>query len=116
MADETHAASENHEHGAGRYVVVWVLLVILTLLTYTAWRTHLPEPWHLLAALSIACVKAALVALFFMHLWDQGGPNRLVFATSLVLVALLIGLVVSDNATRFPLANPPGSFEGVIET
>ena len=44
-----------------------------------------------------------------MHLWDQRGANRLVFVTSLVFVALLIGLTVADYATRFPLANPPGS-------
>jgi cytochrome c oxidase subunit 4 len=54
-------------------------------------------------------VKGALVALFFMHLWDQRGANRLVFLTSLLFVALLIGGVLSDNATRFPLSNPPGT-------
>jgi cytochrome c oxidase subunit 4 len=47
------------------------------------------------------------VALFFMHLWDHPGPNRLVMVTSLVFVALLVGLPLLDNATRFPLANPP---------
>jgi len=26
-----------------------------------------------------------------------------------VFAALLIGLVITDNATRFPLANPPGT-------
>ncbi len=41
-----------------------------------------------------------------MHLWDHGGANRLVFATSVFFVALLIGLVVLDNASRFTLANP----------
>src|SRR5919199_1860254 len=54
----------------------------------------------------IACIKAMLVVLFFMHLWDHGGANRLVFGTSVFFVVLLIGLVVLDNATRFPLANP----------
>jgi cytochrome c oxidase subunit 4 len=49
------------------------------------------------------------VALFFMHLYDQPGPNRLVLLSSLVFVALLIGLTLLDNATRFPLANPPDS-------
>jgi cytochrome c oxidase subunit 4 len=60
-------------------------------------------------ALGIASVKGALVALFFMHLWDQTGANRLVFVTSLMFVALLIVIVLSDSATRFALANPPGS-------
>ena len=52
-------------------------------------------------ALLIALAKGALVALFFMHLWDQRGANRLVFATSLVFVALLIG--AGDRRQRHPL-------------
>lgn len=108
MAHGTSAAgSEEAHHGAARYVVVWLALVVLTGVTFMAWRVKLPEPWHLLVALAIAGAKALLVVLFFMHLWDHRGPSRLVLATSLVFVALLIGLVVADNATRFPLANPP---------
>ena len=107
MAEGTHAPETEAHHGATRYVVVWVALLVLTGATYSAWRVHLPEPWHLLAAMGIAVAKAGLVALFFMHLWEHKGPTRLVFATSLVFVALLIGLVLADNATRFPLANPP---------
>ena len=92
------AESESHfEHDAAhhshlrRYVIVLVALLAGTVLTF------------------FATAKGALVALFFMHLWDQQGANRLVFVTSLVFVALLVGLTVADNATRFPLANPPGS-------
>lgn len=91
------------------YLAVWVGLLVLTVLTYTLARIHLPGAWAVTVALVIAMCKGTLVALFFMHLWDQAGANRLVFLTSLVFVALLIGLVVADNATRFPLANPPGT-------
>jgi cytochrome c oxidase subunit IV len=101
------------DHGPGRYVLVWAVLVAFTLLTYTAWRISLPEPWHVIVALAIAAVKASLVALFFMELWEHRGATRLVFASSLVFVGLLIGLVVADSATRFPLANPP--HEGTLQ-
>ena len=101
-----HAAPHSHR---ARYLTVWVALLILTVLTYALARVHLPGAWAVLVALAIAVTKGTLVALFFMHLWEQAGANRLVFATSLVFVALLIGLVIADNATRFPLANPPGS-------
>jgi len=97
-----------HSH-LGRYLAVWAALLVFTVLTYLISRVHLPGPWHITVALFIAIAKGTLVVLFFMHLWDQAGANRLVFATSLVFVALLIGLVVTDNATRFPLANPPGT-------
>jgi cytochrome c oxidase subunit 4 len=110
---EPHAAHDGpgasgHSH-TGRYASVWIALLVLTFLTYGLSRFHIPGGWGVVVALGIASAKGALVALFFMHLWDQRGANRLVFLTSLVFVALLVGLTLLDNATRFPLANPPGS-------
>ena len=98
-----HAA---HSH-VGRYLAVWGALLALTAVTWGLSRFHIPGAAGVAVALAIASVKGALVALFFMHLWDQRGPNRLVLATSLVFVALLVLLTLLDNATRFPLANPP---------
>ena len=107
-----HSGHGSHSHVA-RYAIVWGALVVFTFLTWGLSRFHIPGVWGLLVALGIAGAKTALVALFFMHLWDQYGANRLVFLTSLVFVALLIGLTLSDNATRFKLANPPGA-EGAM--
>jgi cytochrome c oxidase subunit IV len=113
-ASQADATSGAHGHShVGRYAVVWVALLALTLLTYGLSRLHIPGGWGVVVALAIASAKGTLVALFFMHLWDQSGPNRLVFVTSLVFVSLLVGLTLLDNATRFPLANPPGS-EGAL--
>ncbi len=104
---DSHGEHERMEHASGaRYWIVWIELIAGTVITYTVSRVHLHQPWGLLVAMVIACVKAMLVVLFFMHLWDHGGANRLVFGTSVFFVMLLIGLVVLDNATRFPLANP----------
>jgi cytochrome c oxidase subunit 4 len=118
MADP-HATQHEGAPGAhgdshvGRYAMVWLALLVFTFLTYGLSRLHLGGGWGVVVALSIACTKGALVALFFMHLWEQTGANRLVFVTSLAFVALLIGLTLLDNATRFPLANPPGA-EGAL--
>jgi cytochrome c oxidase subunit 4 len=107
---ESHAEHEAAHHSHfGRYVAVLASLLVLTVATYTAAKMHVTPPWNVVVALAIAVAKGSLVALFFMHLWDQRGANRLVFVTSLVFVALLVGLTLADNATRFPLANPPGS-------
>ncbi len=111
-AGRTHSEHGSHSHVA-RYAMVWVALLFFTFLTWGLSRLHIPGGWGVLVALGIAAIKTSLVALFFMHLWDQYGANRLVFVTSLVFVALLIGLTLSDNATRFKLANPPGS-EGAM--
>jgi cytochrome c oxidase subunit IV len=102
---ESHGDHEEHA-GAARYWIVWVALLIGTAATLLMSRVHLPHPWHLLVALFIASVKSMLVVLFFMHLWDHPGASRLVFATSVFFVLLLIGGVVLDNATRFALLNP----------
>ena len=109
MAGPVAHAEHVHPSHLGRYAAVLIALLALTGLTYAAAKVHLPGGWAVVVALAIAAVKGTLVALFFMHLWDQQGPNRLVFVTSLVFVALLVGLTVADNATRFPLANPPGT-------
>jgi len=115
MADPhatTHDAPGGHSH-VGRYALVWVALLFFTFLTYGLSRLHIAGGWGVVVALAIASAKGTLVALFFMHLWDQRGANRLVFLISLSFVALLVGLTILDNATRFPLANPPGA-EGAL--
>ena len=104
---DSQSEHDRMEHaGAGRYWLVFAALLAGTAATVFMARMHLPHPYGLLTALLIACTKSALVVLFFMHLWDHGGANRLVFATSVVFVALLIGLVVLDSASRFLLLNP----------
>ncbi len=108
VAHDEQQAETAHSH-VPVYLLVWVGLLALTILTYVLARIHLPGSWAVTVALLIALTKGSLVALFFMHLWYQAGANRLVFLTSLVFVALLIGLIIADNATRFPLANPPGA-------
>jgi cytochrome c oxidase subunit IV len=104
----SHAASPHAAHShVGRYLKVWGALMALTALTWGLSRFHIPGGAGVAVALAIASVKGVLVALFFMHLYDQPGPNRLVLVTSIIFVALLIGLTILDSATRFPLANPP---------
>jgi cytochrome c oxidase subunit 4 len=111
--DEHRQAHEEHGSHVARYAIVWAALLVLTIVTWALSRLHLGGGWGLVIAIGIATSKGTLVALFFMHLWDQPGANRIVLLTSLVFVALLIGVTLSDNATRFPLANPPGS-EGAL--
>jgi cytochrome c oxidase subunit 4 len=112
VSGEEHARAVAHSH-VGRYLFVWAALLFFTILTWALSRLHLGGGWGVVVALTIAATKGTLVALFFMHLWDERGANRLVFVTALVFVALLVGITLLDNATRFPLANPPGS-EGAL--
>ena len=99
-----------HEHSAARYSLVYAILLVLTATTYWTGR-HVDMGGHLnlFVALAIAITKATLVVLFFMHLIDHKGTSAMVFSVSILFVMLLMGMVVTDNATRFPLSNPPES-------
>ena len=97
-----------HPHSAIPYIVVWIVLLAFTVLTYVTGTMHLGK-WALPIALSIACIKSALVALIFMHLKDSSGTTRLVFVTALVFLGLLMFFTVADVATRFKPATPAGA-------
>ena len=57
-------------------------------------------------ALAIACLKASLVVLFFMHMSEAAGANRLVFVVSLIFVLVMIFGVFGDLWTRNPMTLP----------
>ncbi len=111
MTATTH--SEGKHLGPAQYVMVWAALMVLTGVTLAVWKTDMSYAGRVVVALAIATVKAALVAVFFMHLWEERGVARLVLVVSALFVALLIGLTLLDNVTRFPYTNPPysGSWE-----
>ena len=109
-ANESVKEAQNMEHhgSAGKYALIWVVLMALTLLTVFTGRMHLPH-WGLELALAIATTKGALVALYFMHLSEHQGANRIVFGVSILFVALMMIGSLGDIGTRFRLANSPGS-------
>ncbi|QRN99205.1 cytochrome C oxidase subunit IV family protein [Archangium violaceum] len=105
---ETQEMRGEHHSGPGRYLLVWGALMVLTVVTVFTGRMHLPQ-FGLLLALVIASVKGALVALYFMHLAEHKGANRLVFATSMLFVVLLLLFTLFDVGTRFLPTRPSGS-------
>jgi cytochrome c oxidase subunit 4 len=81
------------------YVIVWLALLVLTGATVAVSYLDLGMG-NAAAALLIASVKAALVALFFMHLRYE---NRLVWAFALVplfFLALIIVGTLADTMFR----------------
>lgn len=109
MAHETNQTesgkAEQHAHGAGRYFVVWILLLIFTALTVYTGHYH---P-NIYLALIIATIKATLVVLFFMHMTEAPGANRLVFSVSLLFTLVLMTGVFGDLLTRNPMSLPGGA-------
>jgi cytochrome c oxidase subunit IV len=110
----TDAHEEAHEHGPGRYVVIWLLLLVATVTTVVTGRMDLGGA-NLPLAMFIATVKATLVVLFFMHLWDSEGINRLVFGVSILFVLVLLLGVFGDLFTRMPMSLPPHAPSPALE-
>jgi cytochrome c oxidase subunit 4 len=80
---------------------VGVGLLILTWATVAAVNIDLGE-FNIYLALAIAVAKAALVALYFMHLrWDRPF-NGIVFIGSIAFVMLLIAIVMADTKQYQP--------------
>jgi cytochrome c oxidase subunit 4 len=90
------------------YVIVWIALMVLALISYLFSLAHLGALDEVLALL-IALVKTVLVALFFMELIHHRFVNTLILIVSGGFVVLLVSLMVADIRTRhtFPPAPLP---------
>jgi cytochrome c oxidase subunit 4 len=110
VANESHQEERNMQehHGSGRYWLVWAALLVLTIVTVITGRMHLPGI-ALGLALVIATTKGMLVLLFFMHLVDHKGANRLIMGVSVLFVLMMLAMPMADLATRYRPANPSGS-------
>ena len=82
------------------YFAVFIALLAGTGLTVFAATLDL-GPFNAPVALGIATVKATLVALFFMHAWHASEKLiKLVIVGALFFLLLLLGLTMTDYATR----------------
>ncbi len=99
---EAHA---EHGHSAMRYYASFAALFVFTVLTYALHHVDLGT-MALPIAMLIATGKALVVVLFFMHLWDHPGVNRLVFGVTVLFLFFAIIMVFADVFTRYPLAMP----------
>ena len=90
---------------AGHVVGKKVYLVIFgTLLGFTALTTGMAYvdlgQWNTIVALIIACCKATLVVLFFMHLRWSTRLMRVALLSALLWLAILISLTTTDFCSR----------------
>jgi cytochrome c oxidase subunit 4 len=92
--------SEHSESSLTTYVVIWLTLLAGTALTVFAARIDL-GPFNAAVALTIATVKALLVALFFMHI--RGASEKLlklVVISTIFFLFILLALSMADYSTR----------------
>ena len=81
------------------YVVIWSALMVLLLLTWAIAKVHL-GPFNVVAALTIAITKMALVLLYFMHVRYSSRLTWLFVAAGFIWLLIMIELTLSDYLTR----------------
>ena len=94
--DEEHA----HVHIVPPWILlsVFAALLLLTFVTVAVTWVDFGRTANVWIALTIAAIKSALVALYFMHLrWDSKF-NSVILIAALFFVALLIGIIVLDTS------------------
>ena len=97
-------ARGGHAHNdAPRYIASFAALFVFTVLTYGLHHVDLGQ-LALPIAMLIAVAKALVVILFFMHLYDHPGVNRLVLGVTFVFLFFAIpwSSPTSSLATRWP--------------
>jgi len=95
-----HSSASPKSSPLKMYFGIWITLLICTYITYKAAFIEL-GPFNAAVALGIATLKATLVALFFMHVWHASEKlTKLVVFAALFFLLLLLGLTMTDYATR----------------
>lgn len=93
-----------HIVGAKSYVIVWAALLCLTVLT--AGLSMIDLDWHgvpfnTVFAVAIACGKASLIALIFMHMKYAERVTQVAGVAALLWLAIMFVLTASDFLTRY---------------
>lgn len=98
--NEEDAVKNSHAADIDRhvrvYVLVFVALMALTLVTVAVSYLDLTVPLAVLVALIIATVKGSLVACYFMHLISE---RRLILFVLVLTVLFFVGLLLGPVFT-----------------
>ena len=99
-----HAEHEQHEHenhivSPRIYVLIFLALLVGSALPIGASYVHLGI-FNPIIALGIACTKATLVVLFFMHVKYSSKLTKLTVFAGIFLFLTLIGMTLADYISR----------------
>jgi cytochrome c oxidase subunit 4 len=82
-----------------KYVIVWICLMVLLVLTVFAARFDLGT-WSIVIALLIATAKGVLVLLYFMHLRFEKHITWIFAGAAILWLGIMIVLTMNDYVTR----------------
>lgn len=90
---------EGHVVSKKLYFLIFGTLLVFTGLTTGVAFIDLGQ-WNTIVALIIACCKATLVILFFMHLRWSPRLMRIVVLSAILWLAIMISLTTTDFVSR----------------
>lgn len=107
MADlqTEHHGHEPEQHSEHKivspkvYAMIFGALLVATALT--VWASYWDvAPWNAAIAIAIACAKATLVVLFFMHVKYSSKLTKLTVGAGVFTFLILVGMSLADYFTR----------------
>jgi caa(3)-type oxidase subunit IV len=113
----TSAAGGTHAHPSYMAIFWWLLALTIVevgvgVMSVDAGAAHILK---VSALVLLALVKAALVAMYFMHLRFEKRTLALIAGTPLVLCVLLMLLLLPDSSRRNSFATPVDATQGGAE-
>lgn len=99
---------EHEHHSAMPYVFTFVVLLVLTVVTFMVAKVDLGSA-KIPIALAIATTKGFFVAYYFMHLREQRGVNAIFLIVAVIFIVILIGGMAGDVRTRPVDVEPPAA-------
>ena len=98
---ENHANHQEEHHIVSPKVYVVILLSLLLGTALTVWASFIDlGVLNPVIALAIACTKAVLVVLFFMHVKYSPKLTKLTVGAGVFTFIVLIGMTLADYFTR----------------
>lgn len=81
------------------YILIWLSLIVLTILTVTVASMHLGN-LSILGAILIAGVKSSLVLFIFMNIKYEDKVFKIMVGVAIITLAIIIGFTFFDISYR----------------
>ena len=95
--DSSNKQPEHHHHILPYKTAFAIGGALIFLTGVTVWIAGVDlGKFNFLIAMFVACIKASLVALFFMNLWYDKKENGVIFATSFLFLAIFMVFTSTD--------------------
>lgn len=91
--------AEHHIVSPKVYVIIFGTLLLFTAITVMAAYVEM-GPFNPIVALAIACIKAVLVVLYFMHIRYSSKLMKLTIASGIFMFVVLMSMTLSDYMSR----------------